>query len=132
VVLGEHKDSLWEGSRHLEAIGDEDQDNKCAYVEKKKLRTRACGELEGGGNGSRGGTGLDLDAFTDEDVVDIFHIKARNTAFEKSITLCEPVFEMFSMSAEGESLSMSVFLVTGGSGGCAGGASRMFRVALKR
>ena len=28
VVLEEHKDSLWEGSRHLKAIGDEDQDNK--------------------------------------------------------------------------------------------------------
>jgi hypothetical protein len=100
-------------------------------VEKKKIRTRAGGELEGGGNG-RGCTGLKLDAFTDEDIVEIFHIKARNTALEKSITLCELVFEMFSMSAEGESLTMSVFLVTGGSGGCTGGASRMFRVALKR
>lgn len=86
MVLEEHKDSLWEGSRHLKAIGDEDEDNECAYVEKKKLRTRTCGELEGGGNG-RGSSGLDLDAFTDEDVVEIFHIKARNTTFEKSITL---------------------------------------------
>jgi hypothetical protein len=99
-------------------------------VEKKKIRTRTCGELEGGGNG-RGGTGLDLDAFTDEDVLEIVHIKARNTTFEKSITLCELVFEMFGMSAEGESLTVPIFLVTGGSGGCTGGASRMFRVALK-
>lgn len=42
------------------------------------------------------------------------------------------MFEMFSMSAEGESLTVSIFLVTGGSSGCTGGASRMFRVALKR
>ena len=73
------------------------------------------GELERGGD--RRSTGLDLDGFTGEDLIQVFHFKARDTAFEKGIALGEFVFEMFGVATEGESLTMPVFLVAGGSGG---------------
>lgn len=94
-----------------------------------KKRTGTGSELERGRHG-RGSAGLDFDAFTNEHVIEIFHLKARDTAFEKGIALGELVFEMFSVAAESEGLTMSVLLVTGGPGGCAGGASWMFRIAL--
>jgi hypothetical protein len=87
------------------------------------------GELERGGDRRRS-TGLDLDAFTGEELFQVFHFKARDTAFEKGITLGELVFEMFGVATEGESLTMPVFLVAGGSGGSTSGASRVLRVAL--
>ena len=93
----------------------------------QKKRTWARRELEGGRNG-RESIVLNLDAFTNKNVIDIFHLKARNTVFEKGITLGELVFEMFSVATEGESLTMSVFLVTGGSGGRA----NQFRVLCRR
>jgi len=86
------------------------------------------GELEGGGD--RRSISLDLDTFTDEDLLQVIYIKARDTAFEKGIALCELVFEMFGVATKGESLTMPVFLVAGGSGSCTSSASRMFRVAL--
>ena len=97
----------------------------------EKKSTGGWGKLEGGRNG-RGSIGLNLDTLADKDVIDIFHFKARNTASEKGIALGELMFEMFSVATESESLAMPVFLVTGGSGGSTGGASRMLRVALER
>lgn len=85
------------------------------------------GELEGGGERN---IGLNLDTFTNEDLLQVIHIKASDTAFEKGIALGEFVFEMFGVAARGESLTMPVFLVAGGSGSCASGASRMFRITL--
>ena len=95
----------------------------------QKKNTGSRSELEGTRNGGRY-TGLDFDAFTGEEVLQVFHIKARDTAFKKGVTLSELMFKMFGMATKGESLAMPVFLVAGGSGGCAGGASRMLRVAL--
>ena len=90
----------------------------------------ACGELEGGGN--RRSIGLELDTFTDEDLIQVFQIKVRDTAFEKGITLGELVFEMFGVATKGESLTMPVLLVAGGSSSCTSGASRVLRIALQR
>ena len=42
----------------------------------------------------------------------------------------ELMFEKLSVAAEGERLTMPVFLLAGGAGGCASGASGMLRVAL--
>lgn len=125
MVLGEHKDSLWEGSYHLEKREGKD---KNGWLEREK-HTGTRGELEGGRNRRRS-TGLDLDALADEKIIQVVYIKTRNTAFEKGVALSKLVFEMFSVAAQGESLTMPVFLVAGGSGGCASGASRMLRVAL--
>ncbi len=50
--------------------------------------------------------------------------------FEKRKTLGKLVFEMFCVATEGERLTMPVFLLAGSPGGCASGASGMFRVAL--
>lgn len=90
----------------------------------------ACGELEGGRD--RRSIGFHLDAFTDEYLIQVFQIKVRDTAFEKSITLGELVFEMFGVATKGESLTMPVLLVARGSGSCTSGASRVFRIALER
>lgn len=94
----------------------------------RRTATGTCGELEGGGD--RRSIGLNLDALTDEDFIQIIQMKVRDTAFEKGIALGEPMFEMFAVATEGERLTMPVFLLAGGAGGCASGASGMLRVAL--
>jgi hypothetical protein len=86
------------------------------------------GELEGGRD--RRTIGLDLDAFTDEDLIQVVYVKARDTSFEEGIALGELVFEMFCVATRGESLTMPILLVAGGSGSRTSGTSRMFRVAL--
>jgi hypothetical protein len=82
-----------------------------------------CGELEGGRD--RRTIGLDLDAFTDENLIQIFQFKARDTALEEGITLGELVFEMFGVATKGESLTVPVLLMAGGSGSCTSSASRV-------
>lgn len=82
-----------------------------------------CGELEGGGD--RRTIGLDLDAFTDENVIQVFQVKVRDTALEEGITLGELVFEMFGVATKGESLTVPVLLVAGGSGSRTSSASRV-------
>jgi hypothetical protein len=57
-------------------------------------------------------------------------MKIRDTAFEKGIALGELMFEVFGVATEGERLTMPVFLLAGGAGCCASGASGMLRVAL--
>ena len=57
-------------------------------------------------------------------------MKVRDTAFEKGIALGELMFEVFGVATEGERLTMPVFLLAGGAGCCASGASGMLRVAL--
>ena len=122
----ERKDSPWEENCHL---GRREGEANIIWAPKgRKKRTGTRGELEGGGD--RRSTGVDLDALTDEDPIQIIHIKVRDTAFEKSFALGKPMFEMFGMATEGERLTMPVFLLAGGTGGCASGASGMLRVAL--
>jgi hypothetical protein len=82
------------------------------------------------GRNRRRSIGLYLDTFADEKVVEIFHFKAREAAFEKGITLGKFVFEMLSVTAESESLTMPVLLMARSSGSCTSGTSWMFRVAL--
>jgi hypothetical protein len=125
VVLG-RKDSPWEENCHLGRR--EGEANIIWAPKRRKKRTGTWGELEGGGD--RGSIGVDLDALTDEDLIQIIYIKVRDTAFEKGIALGELMFEMFGMAAEGERLTMPVFLLAGGAGGCASGTSGMLRVAL--
>ena len=97
---------------------------------KGEKRTVTCVELEGGRD--RRSIRLDLNAFTDENLIQVFQIKIRDTTFEKGIALGELVFEMFGVATKGESLTMPVLLVAGGSGCCTSGASRVFRIALQR
>jgi hypothetical protein len=126
VVL-ERKDSPWEENCHL---GRREGEANITWAPKgrKKKRTGTCGELEGGGD--RRSIGIDLNALTDEDLIQIIYIKARDTAFKKGIALGELMLEMFGVATEGEGLTMPVFLLAGGAGGCASGASGMLRVAL--
>ena len=121
----ERKDSPWEENCHLKRREGE---ANITWASKEKKQTGPCGELEGGGD--RRSIGLDLDALTDEDIIQIIHIKVRNTAFEKGFALGELMFEMLGVATEGERLTMPVFLLAGGAGGCASGASGMLRVAL--
>ena len=85
--------------------------------------------MERGRNGRRS-IGLDLDAFADENVFQIFHFKARDAAFEKGIALGELVFEMLCMTTKGERLTMPILLMASSSGGCTSGASWMLGIAL--
>jgi hypothetical protein len=85
--------------------------------------------LERGRDGRRS-IGLYLDTFANEKVVEIFHFKARDAAFEKGIALGEFMFEMLGVTAESESLTVSVLLMARGSSSCTSGTSWMFRVAL--
>ena len=122
----ERKDSPWEENCHL---GRREGEANIRWAPKeRKIRTGTCGELEGGSD--RVSIGLNLDALTDEDLIQIVQMKVRDTAFEKGIALGELMFEMFGMATEGESLTMPVFLLARGAGGCASGASGMLRVAL--
>jgi hypothetical protein len=123
VVL-ERKDSPWEENCHLRRR--EGEANITWALKGRKKRT--CGELEGGGD--RRSIALDLDALADENSFQIIHIKVRHTAFEKGIALGELMFKMFGVATEGERLTMPVFLLAGGAGGCASSASGMLRVAL--
>jgi hypothetical protein len=125
VVL-ERKDSPWEENCHLGRR--EGEANIIWALKGRKKRTGTCGELEGGGD--RRSIAVDLDALTDENPFQIIHIKVRDTAFDKGIALGELMFEMFGVATEGERLTMPVFLLAGGAGGCASSASGMLRVAL--
>jgi len=80
--------------------------------------------LEGGRNWRY--IGLNFDTLTDEYLLEVFQIKARNTTLENGITLSEFLLEMFGVTAKGEGLAVPVFLVTRSTGGCAGGASWVF------
>lgn len=121
----ERKDSPWEENCHLRREGEA---NKTWAPKGRKKRTGTCGELEGGGD--RRSIDVDMDALTDEDLIQIIDIKVRDTAFEKGIALGELMFEVFGVATEGERLTMPVFLLASGAGGCASGASGMLRVAL--
>ena len=121
----ERKDSPWEENCHLRRREGE---ANITWAPKGEKRTRTWGELEGGGD--RRSIGIELDALTDENLIQIVHMKVRDTAFEKGIALGELMFEMFGVATEGERLTMPVFLLASGAGGCASGASGMLRVAL--
>ena len=84
--------------------------------------------MEGGGN--RRNSCLNFDPLTNEYLVEVVHIKARNTAFKNGITLSKFRFEVFGVTAESECLAVPVLLMTGSAGGCASGASWVFRIAL--
>ena len=86
--------------------------------------------MEGGGN--RRNSCLNFDPLTNEYLFEVIQIKARNTAFENGITLSKFLFEVFGVTTEGECLAVPVFLMAGSTGGCASGASWVFRIALKR
>ena len=85
--------------------------------------------MERARDGGRG-IGLYLDIFANENVVEIFHFKARDAAFEKGITLSEFMFEMLGVTTESESLTVPVLLMARCSSSCTSGTSWMFRVAL--
>lgn len=86
------------------------------------------GKLEGGGNRSH--IRLNFDPLTNEDLVQAFQIKARNTAFKDGIALSEFLFEMFGVTAKSERLAVPVLLMTRSARGCASGASWVFRITL--
>jgi hypothetical protein len=91
-------------------------------------RGAAASKLEGGGN--RRYRCLNFDPLTNEYIVQVIHIKARNTAFKNGITLSKFIFEVFGVTAESECLAVPVLLMTGSTCGCASGASWVFRIAL--
>jgi hypothetical protein len=69
-----------------------------------------------------------------EDLVQIFHIKPWDVAFEKGFALGELVFEILGVAAksEGPGPTVSVLLLTKSSGSFTGSTSWVLRVALHR
>ena len=85
-------------------------------------------KLEGGGDG--GVAGIDLDALTGEDVVEIIEVEGGVVSLEERFALEELALDALGVSAGCQCLTVTILLVARGAGGGAGGAAGMLGVAL--
>ncbi len=76
------------------------------------------------------GDSMYVNAFAKKNVVKFFEVKSRDMALEKGFTLSELMLNALGVPSWSKSLSVSVLLVARGASGCAGGASRVFGIAL--
>ena len=89
---------------------------------------RVGGEVEVGGDGII--TGIDLDAFAREDIVEVVEIEGGDVALEEGLALEKLALDALCVAARGELMAMAVLLLAEGPGGRAGGAAGVLGVAL--
>lgn len=71
-------------------------------------------------------TSIDVNPFPLKDLIEVIEIEAIDKALKESITLQKLAFDVLGMASGGQSLSVSIFLLTDGACSGASCASWMF------
>ncbi len=87
-------------------------------------------KLESGGDGVV--TNVEVNALTGEDVVEVIEVKCGVVPLEERFALEELALDALGVATGCEGLTVTIFLVARGAGGCASGEAGMLGVALGR